>query len=41
MLSDKLGQKPEAKLVLAEMLSKDRIKDTPEAAEAKSLNTRL
>ncbi|MEY4379120.1 MAG: hypothetical protein RLZ85_1001, partial [Verrucomicrobiota bacterium] len=41
VLADKLGQKPEAKLVLAEMLSKDRIKDTPEAAEAKTLNTRL
>ena len=41
VLADKLGQKPEAKLVLAEMLSKDRIKDTPEASEAKTLNTRL
>ena len=41
VLADKLGQKPEAKLLLAEMLSKDRIKDTPEASEAKSLNTRL
>ena len=37
ILAGKLNQKPEAKLLLAEMLSKDRIKETPEAKEAKIL----
>ena len=37
ILAGKLNQKPEAKLLLTEMLSKDRIKDTPEAKEAKVL----
>ena len=36
-----MGQKAGARRVVTEMLSKDRIKDTPEASEAKSLNTRL
>ena len=41
VLAEKPGQKPEAKLVLADMLSKDLIQDPPEASRAKPLNTRL
>ena len=41
ILAGKLDQKPEAKLLLTEMLSKDRIKDTPEAKEAKLLMLKL
>ncbi|MFM9000176.1 MAG: tetratricopeptide repeat protein [Opitutia bacterium] len=37
----KLNQRPDAKVLLTEMLSKDRIKDTPEAAEAKTLSLSL
>jgi TolA-binding protein len=37
ILAGKLNQKPDAKLLITEMLSKDRIKDTPEAKEAKVL----
>ncbi len=41
VLANKMGQKPEAKLLLTEMLSKDRIKDTPEAKEARALTVNL
>ena len=37
ILGNKMGQKPEAKAVLVEMLSNERIKATPEANEAKEL----
>lgn len=37
----KLNQRPDAKVLLTEMLSKDRIKDTPEADEAKKLSLTL
>jgi len=37
LFADKLGQKDAAKLLLKEMLEKDRIKDTREGGEAKAL----
>lgn len=37
----KLNQRPDAKVLLTEMLSKDRIKETPEADEAKKLSLTL
>jgi hypothetical protein len=36
LFASKLDQKNEAKLILQEMLQKDRIKDTREAEEAKA-----
>ena len=41
LFATKLDQKKEAKDIITEMLSKDRIKDTPEAAEARTLSTKL
>ena len=41
ILGNKMGQKPEAKAVLLEMLSNERIKATPEANEAKELTLSL
>ena len=41
LFATKLDQKKEAKDLITEMLSKDRIKDTPEAAEARILSTKL
>lgn len=41
LLNTTLNQKPEARLLINEMLTKDRIKDTPEAAEAKDLLLKL
>jgi hypothetical protein len=37
ILANKLAQRADAKLLIQEMLSKDKIKDTPEAAEARQL----
>ncbi|MGA0132803.1 MAG: tetratricopeptide repeat protein [Opitutales bacterium] len=37
----KLNQRPDAKVLLTEMLSKDRIKETPEANEARKLSLSL
>jgi tetratricopeptide (TPR) repeat protein len=41
LFATKLDQKKDAKDIITEMLSKDRIKDTPEAAEARALSTKL
>ena len=41
LFATKLDQKKEAKDIITEMLSKDRIKDTPEATEARTLSTKL
>jgi tetratricopeptide (TPR) repeat protein len=41
LFATKLDQKKEAKEIITEMLSKDRIKDTPEATEARILSTKL
>jgi tetratricopeptide (TPR) repeat protein len=41
LFATKLDQKQAAKEVITEMLSKDRIKDTPEAAEARTLSAQL
>jgi tetratricopeptide (TPR) repeat protein len=41
LFATKLDQKKDAKEIITEMLSKDRIKDTPEAAEARILSTKL
>ena len=41
LFATKLDQKKEAKEIITEMLSKERIKDTPEAAEARVLSSKL
>ncbi len=41
LFATKLDQKKDAKEIITEMLSKDRIKDTPEANEARILSTKL
>ena len=41
LFATKLDQKTEAKALITEMLTKDRIKDTPEAAEARTLSAKL
>jgi tetratricopeptide (TPR) repeat protein len=41
LFATKLDQKKEAKEIITEMLSKDRIKDTPEATEARILSAKL
>ena len=41
LFATKLDQKKEAKDIITEMLSKDRIKDTPEATEARILSSKL
>jgi hypothetical protein len=41
LFATKLDQKKEAKEIITEMLSKDRIKDTPEATEARILSTKI
>ena len=41
LLANSLNQKAEAKALIVEMLGKDRIKDTPEASEAKILSLKL